>query len=704
MTKRMLMDCTHAEETRVVIIDNNKLQDVEFETINRKPIKGNIYMAKVMRVEPSLQACFVDYGGNRHGFLAFGEIHPDYYNISDEKLAEVTQEVEASLEAKKNRNKKVKEEDVKPEVEAEAVEVVEASENAAAEAKKPVKKTRKPKKKAEEVVEAETPKEAEKETEKEAFVEEDKENKEDKPKKKKFVRRKAVDKTTEIACATGCEEDVVVENVIIEDTNNDEDEVDEDDENDNDEIVKKLMISKKLFYSHKIQEVIKEGQILLVQVVKEERGNKGAALTTYLSMAGRYCVLMPNKVKSGGVSRKITNQSDRKRLKNVVGELPLNSDMSLIVRTAGEEKTKQDITRDYNYLIRAWNKVREAALKVKAPAMIHEEGNLIKRALRDMYSKEISEVVVDGYDGYKTAKEFFKILAPHNLKKIKLYKNSDLPMFQRYQVEGQLDKLHDPVAQLESGGYIVINPTEALVSIDVNSGRATKEKDLEETALKTNLEACDEIAKQLRIRNLAGLVVIDFIDMDEHKHNNAVEKRMKEALKQDRSKVQVGKMSIFGLLELSRQRMHSSFFESTYQSCPHCQGRGIVRSKHSCSMMILRAIEEEGSKNRSSKLNLWVPTDIAIHLLNANRKKIGMMEDKYSLEVCIYADDSILNVNDYKMEKIKIAKQEAVERTEVEDFAKQNTQKPEEAVVEDVSVDSKRKNSKSNWWKKLVKS
>lgn len=687
----MLVDCTHEEETRVVVIDNNKLQDVEFETINKRPIKGNIYLAKVMRVEPSLQACFVDYGGNRHGFLAYGEIHTDYFNVSEEERLNIAKEVEETLEAKKVKTQvKQVEKAVKalPQpVEFKSTEVVEIFVYQGSQA--------------EEV-----------EDKKEAVVE--------KKTKKKFVRRRYSKKSEkEIACATGFDEESIKEDVK---SDVDDDDLEDDDAIDDDEVVKKLMVSKKLFYGNKIQDVIKEGQILLVQVVKEERGNKGAALTTYLSLAGRYCVLMPNRVKSGGVSRKITNQSDRKRLKNVVSELPLNCDMSLIVRTAGEEKTKQDITRDYNYLIRTWNKIRENSLNNQAPAIIHEEGNLIKRALRDIYSKEISEVVVDGYHGYKTAKEFFKILAPHNLKKIKLYKNVDLPMFQRYQVEGQLDKLHDPVAQLESGGYLVINPTEALISIDVNSGRATKEKDLEETALKTNLEACDEIAKQLRIRNLAGLVVVDFIDMAENKHNIAIEKRMKEVLKQDRSKVQVGRMSIFGLLEMSRQRMHSSFFESSYQTCPHCQGRGIVRSKPSSAMMILRVIEEEGSKNRSSKLNIWVPTEIALYLLNTNRNKISEIEAKYNFEVCILGDDTILNVADYKMERIKVVKSEATEEVkepkEVKEYKepkvvfedaciKDNNQ--EENKEEDVVVENnnepqeKKRRGRGNWWKKLVK-
>ena len=386
----------------------------------------------------------------------------------------------------------------------------------------------------------------------------------------------------------------------------------------------------------------------MVQVVKEERGNKGAALTTYLSLAGRYCVLMPNRIKSGGVSRKITNAADRKRLK-----VPLTMDMSMIVRTAGEDKTKSDIVRDYNYLIRTWNNIRISALKTKAPALIHEEGNLIKRALRDMFSRDMTEVIVDGDSAYKTAREFIKILAPQNLRKIKINRKGDLPLFQRFQVEAQLDKLHDTNVQLESGGYLVINPTEALVSIDVNSGRATKEKDLEETALKTNLEAADEIARQLRMRDLAGLIVVDFIDMEDPKNNAAIEKRMKEAMKNDRSRVQIAKMSCFGLLEISRQRTHSSFFESNYKVCPFCHGKGLIRTIESSCVLILRSIEEEGIKSRSAALNVFVPADVAIYILNNKRDALIDLEKRYNMRIVISADNEMKSVEDYRVERVK---------------------------------------------------
>lgn len=710
----MLIDSTQDEETRVVVVNGNKLEDVEFETSHRKQIKGNIYLAKVMRVEPSLQACFVDYGGNKHGFLAFGEIHPDYYNIPQSEIDAVDQEVNEIIEAKKQALKEREAERERIREEKAAAYARKMEEKARLEAEAAALVAQEAAKIAEESADDEVPANAEnsepsvdaeapaaeapadteqsvepseektesvKHTEEEIKItdeeiaavaeEEGKKHPLKKRVAKKRIRKKKEEELKVLAEDTGLESEVISEDAEdncpercdndddcrAEKCGNDDDDLetdDDDDEQDIDfELQRKLLRARKLYHRSRIQDVIKEGQTLLIQVVKEERGNKGAALTTYLSLAGRYCVLMPNRIKSGGVSRKITNVADRKRLKSIVKELPLSTDMSLIVRTAGEEKTRADIVRDYNYLIRSWNMIRLASLKNKAPAMIHEEGNLIKRALRDIYSKEISEILVAGDEGYKTAKEFFRILSPHNLKKIKHYRNNEMPLFQRFQVEAQLDKLHEATAQLESGGYLVINPTEALVAIDVNSGRATKEKDLEETALKTNLEACDEIAKQLRMRNLAGLVVIDFIDMEDPANNHAVEKRMKEALKKDRSRIQVAKMSCFGLLEVSRQRMHSSFMESNYQVCPHCHGQGMVRTIESSTVFVLRGIEEEGIKNRSSKINIFVPSEVAIYLLNQKRQALINLEQKYKMSVIISADDSIKNIADYRIERTK---------------------------------------------------
>lgn len=726
MTKRMLIDDTHPEETRVVIVNGNKVEDVEFESSSRKQIKGNIYLAKVMRIEPSLQAAFVDYGGNKHGFLAFGEIHPDYYNISDTEMAEVDKEVDEIIEAKKQALKEREEQRERQRAERaerraqyEARKAQEEAEKAAAEATQAVSgedavtetsenPAFRPEEQSETAPETKAEPEAasapaEEENITGTVEEEGKKTRKRRILKKRYKKKLAEEHQTEtekeglkvLSESTGTEEESVSEEtsetgsaetedpVKARKTSgymNDEEAVDDDDEEDQEydfELQRKLLKVRKLFHRSNIQDVIKEGQILIVQVVKEERGNKGAALTTYLSLAGRYCVLMPNRIKSGGVSRKITNATDRKRLKSIVRELPLTSDMSMIVRTAGEDKTKADIVRDYNYLIRSWNQIRLAALSNKAPALIHEEGNLIKRALRDMYTKEISEIIVDGDEAYQMARDFVKILSPHNLKKIKSCKKNDIPLFQRFQVEGQLDKLHDCNVQLESGGYLVINPTEALVSIDVNSGRATKEKDLEETALKTNLEAADEIAKQLRMRNLAGLIVVDFIDMEDPQNNHAVEKRMKEAMKQDRARVQIAKMSCFGLLEISRQRMHSSFMESNYQVCPHCHGQGVVRTTESGAVLILRAIEEEGIKNRSAKISIAVPTETAIYLLNQKRQTLCALEQRYKMEIVICADDGIKNVAEFKLERVKSQKEALEEKKAAEETSDEEPRREE---------------------------
>ena len=818
--KRMLIDDTQPEETRVVIVDGNKVEDVEFESSLRKQIKGNIFTAKVVRIEPSLQAAFVDYGGNRHGFLAFGEIHPDYYNVSDEIKAEVEKEVDEIIEKKRQfqaerkaeqERRRLEREQKRAEYEAKKLAEAEAEAAAAANAASDTAEmtsetpastenastagteTPAPAENAS-TAETETPASAENastagtetpapaetapgaETEnaedetaadgcgcsancacraedghchceengvctcdeechcsacrKEAASAagntsdsaaasgEASAETEDKPARRtrrrgtRFLGRRSSGKSAakaetkdgyKVSAETaGIERSESVAEEIGEEDETDMDEAcaapvqsaDDDDVNaaaasraddddddfgtgsskefDNDdddadsehylEIQRKLIFARKLYHRSAIQDVIREGQTLLIQIVKEERGNKGAACTTYLSLAGRYCVLMPNRIKSGGVSRKITSANDRKRLKDIMRELPLNDDMSLIIRTAGEDKQKSDIVRDYNYLIRTWNHIRHSALSTQAPALIYEEGNLIKRALRDMYTKDIGEVVIDGDNAYKTAKEFSKILSPNMGRKIKCRKPGEIPVFQHYQVEKELDKLHNPVVQLASGGYLVINPTEALVSIDVNSGRATREMDIEETALKTNLEAADEIAKQLRMRNLAGLVVVDFIDMEEPANNHAVEKRMKEAMKPDRARVQIAKMSIFGLLEISRQRMHSSFVESNYVTCPYCRGQGVLRSTESGAMLVLRAIEEEGIKGAYNRLEVRLPQDTAIYILNHKRRILADMEEKYGLEIIISADGSIKNICDYKIEKSRQpkAKPEAV--------------------------------------------
>ena len=748
--KKMLIDDTLPEETRVVIVDGNKVEDVEFESTAKKQIKGNIFNAKIIRIEPSLQAAFVDYGGNRHGFLAFGEIHPDYYNVSDEVKAEVEAEVDEIIERKRKyqaerkaeqerrrleREQKRAEYEAKKKAEEEAALALEQSENVASTEETTVQEempttteasateTAAPTEKvavenvateeytaeetavvasenaeetSEEAVEvaenatevtliSEETTESEEETEEASETEENlaanEENTENGEAKQHGRRRSARflggrrgNKKYKVSAeSAGTADDMVAEelsdedlspsNAIKEDNFDDDEGTCRDFDNDEDEadfehyleIQRKLIFARKLYYRSSIQDVLKEGQTVLIQIVKEERGNKGAACTTYLSLAGRYCVLMPNRIKSGGVSRKITSAADRKRLKDIMRELPLNDNMSLIIRTAGEDKQREDIVRDYNYLIRTWNHIRHSALSTNAPALIYEEGDLIKRALRDMYTKDISEVIIDGENAYQTAKSFSKILSPNMGRKIKFHKPDEKPLFQQYQVEKELDKLHNPIVQLPSGGYLVINPTEALVSIDVNSGRATHEMDIEETALKTNLEAADEIAKQLRMRNLAGLVVVDFIDMDEAANNHAIEKRMKEAMKPDRARVQIAKMSIFGLLEISRQRMHSSFMESNYEPCPYCKGQGVLRTAESSAALILRAIEEEGVKGVNNHLELKLPADVAVYILNHKRRQLADLEEKYGLEIIISADMNIRNINDYRMEKSRVA-------------------------------------------------
>lgn len=692
MTKRMLIDDTQPEETRVVIVDGNKVEDVEFESTSRKQIKGNIYAAKVIRIEPSLQAAFIDYGGNKHGFLAFNEIHPDYYNVSEEVLKEVDAEVDEIInnkikylkerDAARARYKAEKEaQEAQRRLEAEQAHEIEEAQlepvqdatpenddylesgavsEAVSESEESIADNT-----GIEIENSETDAEiADTEMTAESELAEEAADKalekDSKQRKHRRYTRRPRDrkKSPKTLAADVCDNELLEEECPEDDDNDD---LDEPEGNEyNFDMQRKLLRARKLFHRSTIQDVIKEGQTLLIQIVKEERGNKGAACTTYISLAGRYCVLMPNRIKSGGVSRKITNANDRKRLKAVMKELPINPDMSLIIRTAGEDKTRADIIRDYNYLIRTWNAIRYGALKNQPPAIIYEEGNLIKRALRDMYTKEIDEVIIDGDEAYQTARNFVKVLSPHNLKHIKCRKAGEIPVFQRFQIEAQLDKLHNPIVQLESGGYLVINPTEALVSIDVNSGRATKEKDIEETALKTNLEAADEIAKQLKMRDLAGLIVVDFIDMYEQQNNVAVERRMKEAMKDDRARIQIAKMSIFGLLEISRQRMHSSFMESNYEVCPYCHGRGVKRTVESGATLILRSIESEGVRNRGVKLLVTVPADYASFLLNHKRKQLSALEEVYNLQIVIAGDTSMKDISDYKIEREKLPTVNAV--------------------------------------------
>ncbi|TAD91901.1 MAG: Rne/Rng family ribonuclease [Alphaproteobacteria bacterium] len=530
MTKRMLIDATHPEETRVVVLSGNRLEEFDHEYQSKKQLKGNIYLAKVTRVEPSLQACFVEYGGNRHGFLAFGEIHPDYYRIPIADREALLAEAAAHRDEESD----------------DGVETLGGDD-------------------LEEV----------------------------RPRRRTHSR------------------------------------------------------------NYKIQEVIHRRQIMLVQVVKEERGTKGAALTTFLSLAGRYCVLMPNTPRGGGVSRKITSATDRKRLKSILDELELPDGMAVIVRTAGLDRPKTEIKRDYEYLIRLWSEIRERTLSSVAPALIHEEGNLITRAIRDQYSREIEEVLVDGEEGYKTAKSLMRTIMPSHAKRVQPYKDTAMPMFHRFQVEEQLDAIHSPVVQLRSGGYIVINPTEALVAIDVNSGKSTRERHIEETAYKTNLEAAEEIARQVRLRDLAGLIVVDFIDMEDTRNNHSVEKRLKDAMKSDRARIQIGKISAFGLLELSRQRLRPSVLELTTERCPHCAGTGYVRSTESTALHMLRAIEEEAIRGKAAEFQVTVPTRVALYILNQKRTMLIDLETRYAIRVLLETDDSLI-APDHRIERLRL--------------------------------------------------
>ncbi|MDG2098029.1 MAG: Rne/Rng family ribonuclease [Paracoccaceae bacterium] len=565
MAKKMLIDATHSEETRVVVVEGNKVDEFDFESSNKKQLAGNIYLAKVTRVEPSLQAAFVDYGGNRHGFLAFSEIHPDYYQIPVEDREKLIEEELAYA-------KKIQEEAEKKE-----------QENLANTDSSNLK-----------------------------------ENQED---------------------GTQSNED---DNETLSPTEKEQLTHEESEE---------LNTFKPRHRRYKIQEVIKVRQILLIQVVKEERGNKGAALTTYLSIAGRYCVLMPNTARGGGISRKITNANDRKRLKSIANELEIPETTGLIVRTAGANRTKVEIKRDFEYLLRQWEEVRNLTLKSIAPCQIYEEGSLIKRSIRDLYTRDVDEIFVEGKQGFQSAKEFMKMLMPSHVKKVHEY-NDPMPLFSRYQVESFLSGMFNPTVQLKSGGYLVIGITEALVAIDVNSGRATKEGSIEETALKTNLEAADELSRQLRLRDLAGLIVIDFIDMDERRNNNAVEKRLKDRLKDDRARIQIGRISNFGLLEMSRQRLRPGMLEATTAPCAHCHGTGIVRSDNNLALMILREVEEEAVRGRNKEILISTSFDVSNYLINNKREHILEIEKRNNISIRIEANPQMKSPN-YSLEKFK---------------------------------------------------
>jgi len=564
-TKRMLVDAIHPEETRIVVTSGNRLEEFDFESAQRRQLRGNIYLAKVTRVEPSLQAAFVEYGGNRHGFLAFSEIHPDYYQIPvADREALLRDEEEDHAEAHHE-----------PEPSISLPVGVE-----------------------------------------EPDADEDTQDME------------GAHSHIEQAPSSGAD---TVESLGGSDTMEEE------------------APQRRRNHKYKIQEVIKRRQVMLVQVVKEERGNKGAALTTYLSLAGRYSVLMPNTARGGGISRKITSAADRKRLKDIVGDLEVPQGMGIILRTAGASRTKAEVKRDFEYLTRLWENVRSLTLRSQAPCLVYEEGSLIKRTIRDLYNKEIDEVYVAGDEAYREAKDFMRMIMPSHAKNVQLYKD-DQPLFSKYAIEQQLDSMFSPQVTLPSGGYIVINPTEALVSIDVNSGRATKEHNIEDTALQTNLEAAEEISRQLRLRDLAGLIVIDFIDMVENRSNRAVERKLKDCLKNDRARIQVGRISHFGLMEMSRQRIRFGVVESSTHICPTCAGTGFVRSVESLALMVMRQVEDHVLRRPGQSINVRVPIDVALYILNTKRDTLTNIENKHALSITITADGK-LHGSDFVIDK-----------------------------------------------------
>ena len=630
MSKKMLIDATHAEETRVVVVDGNKVEEFDFETVNKRQLAGNIYLAKVTRVEPSLQAAFVDYGGNRHGFLAFAEIHPDYYQIPVADRKALLEEERAFNRAQDEEDNRRSRPRPKPQQQQRArAEAVDGDAVQAAEISSM------------DVVDLGD------ETGADALVQSAPADVAEQPHHDHDHHDHS--HTHNVASVDNEDGEAVFRSIDhASDTDDEIESIAEEDVSEEISAPRKPRARR-----YKIQEVIKVRQIMLVQVVKEERGNKGAALTTYLSLAGRYCVLMPNTARGGGISRKITQAADRKKLKEIATEIEVPEGAGLIIRTAGAKRTKPEIKRDYEYLMRLWEQIRELTLKSIAPAAIYEEGNLIKRTIRDLYSREIDEILVEGEAGYRTAKDFMRMIMPSHAKSVVRY-DEQTPLFAKYQVESYLGGMFNPTVQLKSGGYIVIGITEALVAIDVNSGRATKEGSIEDTALKTNLEAAEEVARQLRLRDLAGLIVIDFIDMEERRNNAAVEKKLKDKLKTDRARIQVGRISGFGLMEMSRQRLRPGMLESTTQPCSHCHGTGLIRSDDSLGLQVLRALEEEGTRKRSKEVLLRAPIGIVNFLINGKREHIALIEARYGMSVRIECDPLMISP-DFSIEKFKTA-------------------------------------------------
>lgn len=729
MTKRMLIDATHAEETRVAVVDSNRLMEFDYESQVRRQIKGSIYLAKVTRVEPSLQASFVNFGGNRHGFLPFAEIHPDYYRIPIADREALLAEQRAEMEAYMAEERAAEEEEERAAAglgedageEAETEEEEDIVEELGGE-KPPAEEHDE---EDEDSEDAEGPDESESaETENEIAALKDEPDLDFTPTEDDSGDALHMEETLEEGVPQGGAAYEAGESQSFDEPGEDEEGEEEGEEDEADDVSGNVAAAasgegqapesaegeggdgrRRGRYRgrggngggrhhrgrsgrggrhaasssrrvevlggdgvegdrpvrptsrrhYKIQEVIKRGQIMLVQASKEERGNKGAAMTTYLSLPGRYCVLMPNSPRGGGVSRKIANFAERKRMREILSELNVPEGMSVIMRTAGMSRTKVEIKRDLDYLLRLWDEIRELTLKSSAPALIHEEGKLIRRAVRDLYSRDIEEIVVSGENGFKAARDFMKVMMPSHIKRVIQYKDDQMPLFQRYQVESQIREMGEPTVTLRSGGYLVINPTEALVSVDVNSGRATRERHIEETALKTNLEAAEEVARQLRLRDLGGLVVIDFIDMEDRRNNAKVERKLRDALSTDRARIQMGRISSFGLMELSRQRLNPSLTEAQFEKCKHCQGIGHVRTVDNAAILALRALEEEGTRARAAAVQLTVGSDVAIYILNNKREMLADIERRYDFKVLVRAEDPLaLSPAIYKIDLVRV--------------------------------------------------
>jgi ribonuclease E len=649
MANKMLIDATHPEETRVVVVRGSRVEEFDFESASRKPLRGNIYLAKVTRVEPSLQAAFVEYGGNRHGFLAFSEIHPDYYQIPvADRQALIAEEARADREDERDEEKREK--------------------RGRRDRGRRGDRDRAKKASNDETVSAEV--ETDDQTDGEGQVDTDGKDaamvsegapafgQEFAPDIAESTTQEAVENAAPLTFETQATESEEARKPSNDDEDGDDAGHDDGEPEEApeqlgggdalDDIQERPQRHHRRQY--KIQEVIKRRQIILVQVVKEERGNKGAALTTYLSLAGRYSVLMPNTGKGGGISRKITNAEDRKRLKEVASELEVPDGMGIILRTAGASRTKVEIKRDYEYLMRMWESVRELTLASVAPALVYEEGNLVKRSIRDLYNKDIDEVHVAGEEAYREAKDFMRMLMPSHAKSVKAYREQT-PLFAGFGVESQLDAMFSNTVTLKSGGYIVINQTEALVAIDINSGRSTREHNIEDTALKTNLEAAEEISRQLRLRDLAGLIVIDFIDMEENRNNRSVEKKLKDCLKDDRARIQVGRISAFGLLEMSRQRIRTGVLESSSVPCPHCAGAGMIRSTPSVALQILRALEENLIKGATHDLIVRTRPEVALYVLNQKRAHLSDLEARFAVGISIAVDAALLGTRYFEVER-----------------------------------------------------